>query len=182
MVFKEIALFLVSSLFSLYITIIMLRFLLATRRADFHNPISQFLVQATNPLLVPLRRIIPPVGQIDTASLVLAFVLQFIQIVLLTQIMGVHPGFLFILVASIAELTRLVIWIFIIALIVQAILSWVGTAGASPIAPLLDDLTDPILRPIRQFVPAMGGLDLSPLVAILILQVILIALSSLPAI
>ncbi len=182
MVLQKIALFLVTSLFSLYIVIVMLRFLLATARANFYNPLSQFLVKSTNPLLIPLRRMIPPIGKIDTASLVLAFLLQLIQIVLIVLILQANPSWAYILIAAIVELTRLVIWIFIIALIIQAILSWVGTSYTSPITPLLDDLTAPILSPLRRIIPTVGMIDLSPLAAILLLQVILIALSALPSI
>lgn len=180
MVLQNIAVFLISTVFSLYIGAVLLRFLLALVRADFYNPLSQFLVKITNPVLVPLRRFIPPVGKIDSASLVLAFTLKLISATLLMSIQGVDAGVGGLLLAVIADLIRTVIWIFMIALIVQAIMSWVGNSYGNPMGSLLDSLTAPLLDPIRKRVPLIGMVDLSPLVAILLLQVVLIALAGFP--
>ena len=176
MVFQNIAVFLISTLFSLYIGAVLLRFLLALVRADFYNPLSQFLVKITNPVLVPLRRFIPPVGKIDSASLVLAFTLKLIAATLLMSIQGLDAGVGGLLLAVLADLIRTVVWIFMVALIIQAIMSWVGNSYGNPLGSLLDSLTAPILDPIRKFVPLIGMVDLSPLVAILLLQVVLIGL------
>lgn len=180
MVLQNIAVFLISTLFSLYIGAVLLRFLLALVRADFYNPLSQFLVKITNPVLVPLRRFVPPVGKIDTASLVLAFSLKLIAVILLMSIQGINAGFGGLLLAVLADLIRTAVWIFMIALIIQAIMSWVGNSYGNPMGSLLDSLTAPLLDPIRKFVPLIGMVDLSPLVAILLLQVVLIALSGFP--
>ncbi len=180
MVFQNIAVFLISTLFSLYIGAVLLRFLLALVRADFYNPLSQFLVKITNPVLVPLRRFIPPVGKIDSASLVLAFTLKLIAATLLMSIQGLDAGVGGLLLAVLADLIRTVVWIFMVALIVQVIMSWVGNSYGNPMGSLLDSLTAPILDPIRKFVPLIGMIDLSPLVAILLLQVVLIALAGFP--
>lgn len=180
MVFQNIAVFLISTLFSLYIGAVLLRFLLALVRADFYNPLSQFLVKITNPVLVPLRRFIPPVGKIDTASLVLAFTLKLMAVILLMSIQGIDASFGDLLLAVLADLLRTVVWIFMIALIIQVIMSWVGNSYGNPMGSLLDSLTAPLLDPIRKFVPLIGMVDLSPLVAILLLQVVLIALSGFP--
>lgn len=180
MVFQNIAVFLISTLFSLYIGAVLLRFLLALARADFYNPLSQFLVKITNPVLVPLRRFIPPVGKIDSASLVLAFTLKLIAATLLMSLQGVEAGVGGLLLAVLADLVRTVVWIFMVALIIQAIMSWVGNSYGNPMGSLLDSLTAPILDPIRKFVPLIGMVDLSPLVAILLLQVVLIALAGFP--
>lgn len=178
MVFQNIAVFLISTLFSLYIGAVLLRFLLAL--ADFYNPLSQFLVKITNPVLVPLRRFIPPMGKIDSASLVLAFALKLIAASLLMSIQGLDAGVGGLLLAVLADLIRTVVWIFMVALIIQAIMSWVGNSYGNPMGSLLDSLTAPILDPIRKFVPLIGMVDLSPLVAILLLQVVLIALGGFP--
>lgn len=180
MVFQNIAVFLISTLFSLYIGAVLLRFLLALVRADFYNPLSQFLVKITNPVLVPLRRFIPPIGKIDSASLVLAFTLKLIAATLLMSLQGVDAGVGGLLLAVLADLIRTVVWIFMVALIIQAIMSWVGNSYGNPMGSLLDSLTAPILDPIRKFVPLIGMVDLSPLVAILLLQVVLIALAGFP--
>jgi YggT family protein len=180
MVLQNIAVFLISTLFSLYVGAVLLRFLLALVRADFYNPLSQFLVKITNPVLVPLRRFIPPIGKIDTASLVLAFSLKLMAAILLMSLQGMSAGVGAVLAAVIADLIRTVVWIFMIALIIQAIMSWVGNNYGNPMASLLDSLTAPLLNPIRKVVPLIGMVDLSPLVAILLLQVVLIALSGFP--
>lgn len=180
MVFQNIAIFLISTLFSLYIGAVLLRFLLALVRADFYNPLSQFLVKITNPVLVPLRRFIPPIGKIDSASLVLAFTLKLIAATLLMSIQGLDAGVGGLLLAVLADLIRTVVWIFMVALIIQAIMSWVGNSYGNPMGSLLDSLTVPILDPIRKLVPLIGMVDLSPLVAILLLQVVLIALGGFP--
>lgn len=182
MVLQNIAVFLITTLFSLYIGAVLIRFLLAYARADFHNPLSQFLVKVTNPLLVPLRRFIPALGKVDTASLVLAFLLKLLGILLLTVVMGqgFNPGYL--LLAAMVDLLRTLIWIYIIAMIVQAVISWVGSAYGNPVVPLLYSLTAPILLPLRKIVPTIGAVDLSPLVAIVLLQVCLIVLAPLPGV
>lgn len=182
MVLQNIAVFLVSTLFSLYIGAVLVRFLLAWVKADFYNPFSQFLVKVTQPVLVPLRRFIPAIGKIDTASLVLAFALKLVAVLLLAGLMGISLSPPTVLVLVVVELIRTLIWIFMVALIIQAIMSWMGNTYGNPMASLLGSLTDPLLRPLRRFVPTIGMVDLSPLAAILLLQVLLIALGAFPSI
>ncbi len=179
---QTIAVFLITTLSSLYISAILLRFLLALNRADFYNPVSQFLVKITQPILKPMRRFIPPVGKIDTSSLALAFAVQFIAVTLVYLIKGFGFPFGTVMTASLAELTRNLIWIFITAMLVQAVMSWVGNSYNNLINSLLNNLTAPILNPLRKFIPLIGGIDLSPLAAIIGLQVVLIVLGGLPRI
>lgn len=171
---QNIGFFLVNTLFSLYIGAVILRFLLAWVRASFYNPISQFLVKITNPVLAPLRRVIPATGKIDTAAIALALALTVIKLVLLNML-GYNNNIIF---GAILDLLETVIHIYIFALIVQAIMSWVGNSYGNPLADLLHSLTEPLLRPVRQVVPVIGMIDLSPMIAVLILYVILIALNS----
>lgn len=174
---QEIALFLTNTLLSIYISLIMIRFLLALLRADFYNPISQTIVRFTNPPLVFLRRIIPPVGKFDSAAIVLMLVLQYFELWLRTLIMGHAAPFLALIIVTILELIRLNIWIFIIALIVQALLSWINPGMyhlQNPMAGILNSLTAPILRPIRQMLPRTGMIDFSPMLAIILLYILLI--------
>ena len=174
---QEIALFLINTLFSIYISLIMVRFLLALLRADFYNPISQAIVKLTNPPLVFLRRVIPPVGKFDSAAIVLMLVLQYFELWLRTLIMGHGAPFLALIIVTILELIRLNIWIFIIALIAQALLSWINPGMyhlQNPMAGILNSLTAPILRPIRQLLPRTGMIDFSPMLAIILLYILLI--------
>lgn len=175
---QNVGLFLVESLFSLYIGAVLLRFLLAWSRANFYNPLSQFLVKVTNPVLVPLRRMIPAMGKIDSAALVLAFGLTLLKIILLVGIAGVSAGVGTILLSAVSDLLRAVVWIYIFALIVQAIMSWAGNTYGNPLSDVLNSLTHPLLQPIRNIVPTIGMVDLSPMVAILLLNIVLIVLES----
>ncbi len=175
--------FLVEAVFDLYVMVIVLRFLMQAVRADYYNPVSQFVVKVTNPVLVPLRRAIPSVAGHDTASLVFAIAVLFIKLLLLLGIgargVGIagsvvylqNAGIVTLLALSAIELIALIINIFFFAIIVHVVLSWISQ-GPNPIASLLFSLTQPILRPIQRFVPPIGGLDLSPVVAIIGLQLL----------
>ena len=164
--------FLISTLFSLYILAIMLRFLLGAVRADFYNPASQFLVRITNPLLVPLRKVIPGFGKFDTAAVLLMLVLQIVSLVLILAMRGGGIPVGTVLAASVAELVSLMLNVFIFAIIIQAILSWVNPGSYNPVSSLLYSLTDPVLRPIQRLIPPISGIDLSPLFALIGLQVL----------
>ncbi|MDH5469602.1 MAG: YggT family protein [Gammaproteobacteria bacterium] len=164
--------FLISTLFSLYILAVMLRFLLGMVRADFYNPISQFLVKITNPLLVPLRKIIPGAGKVDVAAIILMLVLQLIMLAIIVALRGVTPPLLTLLLAAIGELVILAINIFLFAIIVQVIISWVNPGSYNPVNGLLNSLTSPVMRPIQRLLPPMSGIDLSPLFALIGLQVL----------
>ncbi len=164
--------FLISTLFSLYILAVMLRFLLGMVRADFYNPISQFLVKITNPLLVPLRKIIPGAGKVDVAAIILMLVLQLIMLAIIVALRGITPPLLTLLLAAIGELVILAINVFLFAIIVQVIISWVNPGSYNPVNGLLNSLTSPVMRPIQRLLPPMSGIDLSPLFALIGLQVL----------
>jgi len=167
--------FLITTLFSLYILVVMLRFLFQLTRADFYNPISQFVVKATNPPLRVLRRIIPGVGGIDFASIVLMLVLQFVSLAVVVLLRGASPGslgILSLLLWSVEELVKLAFNVFIFSILIQAVLSWVNPGTYNPVNNLLYSLNEPLLRPVRRLIPPMGGLDLSPLAVIIGLQVL----------
>ncbi len=159
--------FLFDTLFSIYIAIMLLRFLLQQVGADFYNPISQFVVKVTQPLVKPARTFIPSIKKVDTASLALVLLLIIIKLVILFSIAG-HPlDAKLLLIQSLYDLISLSFDIFIVALFVQAILSWVNPDPNHPVSSLLRSLTFPILRPIKKHMPSMGGLDLSTLVALI---------------
>ena len=164
--------FLISTLFSLYILSVMLRFLLGTVRADFYNPVSQFLVRITNPVLVPLRKIIPSIGKFDTAAVVLMIALQLLSLILVTLLRGDGVPVASLVIVTLAELVSLAINVFIFAIIVQVILSWINPGTYTSVTSLLYSLTSPVLRPIQKLIPPLSGIDLSPLFALLGLQVL----------
>ena len=164
--------FLITTLFSLYILAVMLRFLLGAVRADFYNPISQFLVRITNPLLLPLRRIIPGIGKYDTARLVLLLILQLISLVVIVLLRGGDIAFINLLAAAVIKIILLMINVFIFAIFVQVILSWISPGTYNPVNALLNSLTSPVLGPIQRIIPPVSGMDLSPLFALIGLQVL----------
>lgn len=162
--------FLVDTLFGLYILAVMLRFLLQWVRAGFNNPISQFLVKITQQPLRVFRRFIPPAGQIDFASIVLLLCLQMILGLLVFSLQGIGIDPISLLFWSLAELLGLVINVFVVAIIIQVVMSWVNPGSYNYATSLLYSLTDPLLNWVRGFLPAMGGLDFSSLVVLIGLQ------------
>jgi YggT family protein len=164
--------FLVSTLFSLYILAVMLRFLLGAVRADFYNPVSQFLVRITNPLLVTMRKVIPSLGKFDTSALLLMLLLQMISLSIVFMLRGISISVVALLVTAVAELLLLLINIFMFSIIIQVILSWINPGSYNPVTAMLYSITSPIMRPIQRLVPPISGIDLSPLVAIIGLQVV----------
>lgn len=166
------AVFLVQTILGLYILAVLLRFLLQLVRADFYNPLVQALVKITNPPLIPLRRVIPGFGGFDVAGIVLLVGLQFFELVLIGLILDVSLSLPGLLIMSIAELLVLVLNVFLVAIIIQVILSWVNPGSYSPFTALLDRLTEPVLDPARRLLPPIGGLDLSPILVLIGIQLI----------
>lgn len=174
--FGNAAVFLIQTAFGFYILAIMLRFLLQWLRADFYNPVSQFLVKITTPALRPLRRLIPGFGGIDFASLVLILALQIIELVLVTKLLGQPLSVAGLLVLTVAELLSLLIKVFLFSILIQVILSWVRPGDHNPISLLLYQLNEPLLAPARRIIPVISGLDLSPILVLVLLQLSLILL------
>jgi YggT family protein len=162
--------FIIDSLFSLYILAVMLRFLLQWCRADFYNPYSQFLVKITHPILKVLRRYIPPVGKIDTSSIVLSLGLQMAADYLILMLKGMSISFGALTMLASSELVSMLLDIFIYGVFARAILSWLNPGSFDSVSSLLVSLTEPLLDTCRKFIPDLGGVDLSPLAALLLLQ------------
>jgi YggT family protein len=179
--FTEAGALIVEVVFGLYILAVLLRFLFQLSRADFYNPISQFLVALTNPLLRPLRRIIPGLMGIDLASLVLLLALQLLEVYVLSWLNDLPVTLLPLILASLVSLVRLTINVYFYAILLRVILSWFMPYGMrqNPAGDLLVSLTEPLMRPARRLIPAVGGLDLSPIVVLVGLQLLQIALAHL---
>jgi YggT family protein len=163
-------LFLIHTLLDIYTSLLMLRFLLQQVRADFYNPISQFIVKLTNPVVMPVRRIIPGFRGYDLATLLLVLAMIILKIVLLASLAGFSLGLIGLVLASVQELILLLINIFMFAIFVQAILSWVSPDPYHPVTALLNTLTYPVLRPFQQFIKPISGIDLSSLAALIALM------------
>lgn len=173
----------INTLFDLYILLVLLRFLLQVLRADFYNPVSQFIVKLTTPPLRLLRRFIPSVAGQDSASIVFCLLLIFSKFLLMRalSIPAVHIGGMMaplatvsyagLLVYCIADLVALILTVFLGAIIIQVILGWVSPGQYNPVIGLVHKLAEPVLKPVRKLIPSMGGLDLSPLFATLLILV-----------
>ena len=165
------AIYLIQTLGSLYLLIVLLRFLLQLVRADFYNPLSQFIVRATKPLLMPLRRLIPGYGGLDFASLVLGIAIQLVMLIMILLLMGYAlPNILLPVSWAAIGVLALFVKIFFFALIISVILSWVAQGSYNPAVILINQLCEPILAPIRKILPALGGLDLSPIFAFIAIR------------
>ena len=164
---SDAALFLVDTILGIYILLVLLRFLLQLVRADFYNPISQFIVRATNPPLVRLRRFIPGFWGVDLAALALLITMEVLRISLTAMLLGHSPRWTGIIFLGLGELAKLAVYTIIFSIFIRALLSWFSNGLQHPMTRLLCSFTDPILQPVRRILPATGGIDLSPLVVFL---------------
>lgn len=170
--------FLIQTLFGLYLVAVMLRFLLQLTRADFYNPVSQFLVKVTNPPLIPLRRIIPGLIGIDMAAVVLLLVIQAVELILVGLVQGFSLAIPGLVVLTVAELLNLLLNIYFFTILIQVILSWVNPGGYNPAIALLYSLNEPILSRARRVIPPISGFDLSPIVVFIGIQLLRMLLVS----
>tara|TARA_R110001592_G_scaffold1911_1_gene11825 strand:- start:6046 stop:6609 length:564 start_codon:yes stop_codon:yes gene_type:complete len=178
--FSEIFTLVLDTLSSLYLMLILLRFILQISRADFYNPISQFIVKATNPLLIPLRRIIPSIGGIDTASIVLAILFQALVVSLKILVLsGGVANPIFLSALSLIMVLDVLLKIYFWALIIMIVASWVAPGSGNPALVLINQMVEPLMQPFRKLLPSMGGLDLSPILVFLVIQVLEVVLKGL---
>ena len=160
--------FLLSTVIELYTMALLLRVWMQWASCDFYNPFSQFVVKITQPVIGPLRRVIPPMGPIDSASLLVAFVLSIIKAIVLFMVVTFQP---IIWIAAVLILLKTIGLLIFWVLLVMAVMSWVSR-GRSPVEYAMIQLTEPLLRPIRNLLPAMGGIDFSPMILVLLLYVL----------
>jgi YggT family protein len=168
--------YIIQSLLTLALAVVLLRLFLQWSRADFRNPICQGIVRVTNPLIIPLRRILPPIGRIDTASVVAVLLVAIVEVVIITSLSGIPLDPLFVLRAALLEIVTKTLWLYFYAIFLYALISMVAPGVYSPLQALLTSICEPVLRPIRRIIPPLGGIDLSPLWAGILIQAILILL------
>lgn len=171
------AYFLVSTLFDIYIFVLVIRLILVWVRANYFNPVSQVIIKLTNPLVIPLRRILPNVANIELSTLVLTFIFELIKYFLLGVVALGIPKVIGLPVLAVADMLKILLNIFFYAIFLQAILSWVQP-GYSPMSQVLSQITSPIMRPIHRLIPPVAGFDLSPIPALIGLQLLIILLVS----
>jgi YggT family protein len=178
---SKIATLIINTVGGMFLLAVLLRFLLQVARADFYNPVSQALVRATNPLVKPLRRLIPGFFGIDVASLVLAVLVKLVMIVCLFVIQTGSAGFDIGRVLLVAVLSCFV-WIlniYFMAMLATIIMSWVAAGSYHPAVVLVHQIAEPVMAPFRRLLPAMGGIDFSPMLAFLAINVAKILFSGL---
>lgn len=161
----------INTVFSLYILAVVLRFLLQWAGVGARNPIMSVLINITHPPLKLLRRFIPSIGKIDTSALVLALGLQILADFIVNALQGSMPSFGVLCLFAVASLLSLILDVFFYALLGSVILSWINPGSYHPLANLLDSLCAPILKPCRELLPVMGGIDFSAMLAMLMIQV-----------
>jgi len=164
--------FLIQTLFGFYILTVMLRFLLQWVRADFYNPLVQFLVKLTNPPLLPLRRVIPTLMGLDLAAIVLMLALQVVELLLIFGLLGAGFNLAALLVLAVTELLSLLINVYFWAVLIRVILSWINPDPRHPALSLLRQLTEPVMAPAQRLLPPIAGLDLSPILVLVGLQLL----------
>ncbi len=169
---SQIGLLLVNTLAGFYMFIVVLRFLLQAVRADFHNPISQFIVKATSPVLVPIRKVMPGFGGYDIAALVLLFILECIAISVSIALVGWPISVSNIAVWALLGGAGLFLKLYFWGVLIMIIASWIAPQSYNPALLLLRQIIDPVMEPIRKRMPDMGGLDLSPMAIMLVIMVL----------
>lgn len=172
----EAILYIVRALLWLVVFAFLLRVILQVVRADFRNAIAQAIVRVTNPLVLPLRRVIPPIGKFDVASLIALLLVQFAAAAILLSLSGFALEPVGLARVALMELLRNVLQFYLVAIIIYVILSWVAPGTYSPAGALLASICEPLLAPVRRVIPPIGGLDLSALFVLIGLQALLILL------
>lgn len=170
--------YIVSTLVGLYQIVLLLRLLMQLTRADFRNPLARAIVQLTDPLILPLRRVLPPVRRIDSASVIAILLVAIAKILLLQFLFGYGlPGVVVIARLAALDTVDLVLRTYLYSLILHAILSLVAQGNYSPVQSVLASVCNPVLNPIRKYIPSIAGLDLSPLWACIAIQALRILIA-----
>jgi len=175
----QIGVFLVDAVVSFFVFLLLARFHFQWLRVPFRNPVGEFVLATTSWMVVPARRVVPGLAGLDLATLALAWLAQALGLWAQAAIVGAEPGALTIAAIALVDLLRYSLYILVFAVIVQAVLSWVNPY--TPVAPAFDTITRPFLRPLRRFIPPLGGVDLTPLILLVMLQVLLFPVGALRA-
>lgn len=171
--------FIIKTLTQLYLLVLLLRFWLPMLGADFRNPLAQGILRITSPLVLPVRRFVPSIGRLDTSTILVAYVIQFLTVLLLLTINGYRADTAPIMVTTLIELAVLSLNLFFFVILIKIILSWVAPHTHNYATALLTTMAEPVLRPFRRIIPSIGGLDISPIFAIILLQAAVIFLQTL---
>jgi YggT family protein len=176
--FNNASIFLIQSLFDLYLMVLLLRFIFQYLKIDFYNPVSQIIVKLTSPLVISFRKVIPGYWGLDLATLILILLTSLVKLTLISLI-GFHkfPHLFGLLVWALGDISGLLFKIFFYAVLANIIMSWIAPNTRSPVTAILSRLTEPLLQPARRYIPLIGGIDISPIPVLLGLQLLIILIS-----
>jgi YggT family protein len=175
-VFGQIGIYLVDTVFAFFVLLLLARFHFQWLRVPFRNPVGEFVLATTSWMVMPVRRVIPSLAGLDLATLLLAFALQCLAIWIKAEIVGVEPALPALLGIAALDLLRYSLYILVFAILVQVLFSWINPYA--PMAPVFNAMTAPFLRPLRRFIPPLGNVDLTPLVLLIVIQIVLIVLAN----
>jgi YggT family protein len=173
----QIGVYLVEAVFGFFVFMLLARFHFQWLRVSFRNQIGEFVIATTNWLVLPTRRFVPGLAGLDLPTLLLAWVLQTLCVWIVVAMRGIDPALIDVILRAALDLLRYSLYILVFAIIVQVVISWVNPYA--PMAPVFNSVTAPFLRPLRRFIPPLAGVDLTPLVLLIIIQIILIVLANL---
>lgn len=176
--FSDVGALLIQIIFGFVILAIMLRYLLQAVHADFHNPIAQIIYRLTNPIIAPFQ-FMPRFRSVDLSSILLMFLLQYVMLILLNLVTGSSPLLVINLVKAPFDLMHLLLNIYLFSIIVMVVVSWIQPGSYNPIVALINQIIHPIMEPVRRRIPPLGGLDLSPMVVIILIMIAKLAVSHL---
>ena len=161
---------LIDILVGLYITVILIRFFLQYFIADFYNPLSQFVVKATDPLVKPIRKMVPGFAGLDVSSLLLAYLMVLFKFILIMLLAGqVSFNIVFLLLYSVIELLQSILRLFMFLILIRVILSWVSPGGFNPVMAVIGQISEPVIAKFRRMLPPMGGFDFAPMLALILI-------------
>jgi YggT family protein len=176
-VLAQIGIYLVEAVFGFFVFMLLARFHFQWLRVSFRNQIGEFVIATTNWLVVPTRRFVPGLAGLDLPTLLLAWVLQTLCVWIVVAMRGIDPALIDVILRAALDLLRYSLYILVFAIIVQVVISWVNPYA--PMAPVFNSVTAPFLRPLRRFIPPLAGVDLTPLVLLIVIQIVLIVLANL---
>ena len=162
------AIYIIQAVTNLFLFILLLRFWMPWFRADFRNPIAQAILRLTSPLVVPLRRVLPPVGRIDTSTIVVSFGVQYLAIFVILLILQMSSTVLHISLTALFDLGILSAGLFMLVIFVHILLGWFAPGAFNPATMLVHSMAEPLLRPFRRLVPNLGGIDISPVIPLIL--------------